>query len=167
MAIIIKEATPEDAEKILKYTTIIGGETDHLSFGAEGMNLSVESERIFLQNNQNDKHSVFYCVWKESELIGTASLSGMPKRMSHRAEVSVSLLKKEWNKGIGSKLLNKTIEYAKCNGIEIIQLEVRSDNDAAIHLYRKFGFQKTGSIPAYFKIGKEYFDFDIMSLDLR
>ena len=59
------------------------------------------------------------------------------------------------------------ISYAKENEIEIINLEVRSDNAAAIHLYEKFGFKKTGTIPAFFKIGGVYVDFDIMNLDLR
>ena len=59
------------------------------------------------------------------------------------------------------------IDYAKENGIEIINLEVRFDNSAAIHLYEKFGFKKTGTIPVFFKIIDEYADFDIMSLDLR
>ena len=50
---------------------------------------------------------------------------------------------------------------------EIIQLEVRSDNTSAIHLYEKHGFQRIGTIPAYFKMENAYFDFDMMCLDLR
>lgn len=59
------------------------------------------------------------------------------------------------------------IAYAKENGVELIYLDVRSDNASAIHLYEKYGFRKTGSYPAYFKIGDAYFDFDLMVLDLR
>ena len=63
--------------------------------------------------------------------------------------------------------MQKIIDYAKQHDIEIINLEVRSDSMSAIHLYEKYGFKKTGMIPAFFKIDKEYVDFDIMSLDLR
>lgn len=96
--------------------------------------------------------SVFYCAWKDSVLAGTANLGRMPRRMSHRAELGISVLKSEWNNGIGTELMKHIIDYAKENGIEIINLEVRSDNSAAIHLYEKFGFKKTGTIPAFFKI---------------
>ena len=65
------------------------------------------------------------------------------------------------------RLLKMAIEYAKSHGIEIINLEVRSDNFRAIHVYEKFGFRKIGTAPAYFKIGGSYIDFDIMYLDLR
>lgn len=87
--------------------------------------------------------------------------------MSHRAELGISVLKRYWNNGIGSALMEKIIDYAKQHDIEIINLEVRSDNMSAIHLYEKYGYKKTGTIPAFFKINKEYVDFDIMSLDLR
>ena len=59
------------------------------------------------------------------------------------------------------------IEYAKSHSIKIINLEVRSDNFRAIHVYEKFGFRKIGTSFAYLKIGDSYIDFDIMYLDLR
>ena len=64
-------------------------------------------------------------------------------------------------------LMERLIQYAKENDIELIYLEVRKDNSAAIHLYEKFGFRQTGTLPAYFKIGNEYIDFISMCLDLR
>lgn len=91
----------------------------------------------------------------------------MPRRMSHRADLGLSVLKEYWNRGIGSRLMESLIKYARENRIELIYLDVRSDNSSAIHLYNKYGFRKTGSYPAYFKIGDAYFDFDLMVLDLR
>ena len=41
--------------------------------------------------------------------------------MNHRAELGITVLKSEWNKGLGSRLLEMTIEYAKSHGIEIIK----------------------------------------------
>ena len=87
--------------------------------------------------------------------------------MSHRAEFGISVVKSEWGQGIGSALLQKCIMYAKEHAIELINLEVRSDNIRAIHVYEKYGFRKIGTSPAYFKIDGEYYDFDLMVLDLR
>lgn len=41
----IREATPEDAEKIIAYLAQVGGETDYLSFGKEGLPISTERKR--------------------------------------------------------------------------------------------------------------------------
>ena len=46
----IREATPEDAEKIIAYLAQVGGETDYLSFGKEGLPISTEEEEKFIQN---------------------------------------------------------------------------------------------------------------------
>ena len=64
-------------------------------------------------------------------------------------------------------LMKALIQYAKDNGIEIINLDVRKDNEQAIRLYEKFGFRHIGTSPAYFKIEEEYIDFAGMYLDLR
>ena len=99
--------------------------------------------------------------------MGSGELRAFPRRMSHRAELGLTMVKAEWNSGIGTKLMQKLIDYAGENAVELINLEVREDNSRAIHLYEKFGFKKVGTLPAYFKIGEEYIDFDSMVLDLR
>lgn len=165
--IIIREAVPADAGKLIEYMKAIGGESGNLTYGEEGLPLTVGQEERFLQSVQEDEHSVFFCAWRGPDLVGTANLSGLPRRMSHRAELGIAVRRPEWGRGIGTMLLRRIIEYAKAHGIEIINLDVRSDNASAIHLYEKFGFRKTGTVPAYFRIGRDYYDFDIMSLDLR
>lgn len=165
--IVIRESSPEDAELLLLYLKRVGGETENLTFGSEGLPITVEQERAFLQSVKENEHSVCYCAWKNGELVGDGSLSVMSRRMSHRAELGISVVKAEWNSGIGSLLMEKLIEFARKSRIELINLEVRSDNIRAIHLYEKFGFQRIGTSPAYFKIEDDYVDFELMYLDLR
>ena len=163
----IREAAPKDAEKIIAYLAQVGGETDNLSLPKEALPIMTADEQKIIQSIKEEEHSVLYVVWKNGEIIGDASLSGFSRRMSHRAEFGISVVKSEWGQGIGSALLQKIIDYAKEHTIELINLEVRSDNRRAIQMYEKFGFRKTGISPAYFKIDGEYYDFDLMVLDLR
>lgn len=65
--------------------------------------------------------------------------------MSHRAELGITVRKDYWGQGIGSLLMKELIKYAKENRIEILNLDVRSDNVNAIHLYEKFGFKHIGT----------------------
>ena len=46
--IVIEKAKPEDAKALLGFLYIIGGETDNLTFGAEGLPISVEEEQDYL-----------------------------------------------------------------------------------------------------------------------
>lgn len=163
----IREMMPEDAEALIACLKRTGGETDNLTFGAEGLPVTIEQEKEHLKQMYAAKKDVHYGVWKDGELIANGSLNGLPRRMSHVADMALAVVKAEWNKGIGGMLLEKLIGFARQAGIELIRLEVRSDNAGAIHLYEKYGFQHVGRLPAYFKIGNEYVDFEVMYLDLR
>lgn len=51
-------------------------------------------------------------------------------------------------------------------GAEVISLEVRSDNERAKALYRKFGFSCIGVFEKFVKIGDACFSADLMNLYL-
>lgn len=163
----IREMMPENAEELIACMKRTGAETDNLTFGKEGLPATVEQEREYLEQMHRSEGFVHYGAWKDKELVGNGSLRGMQRRMSHYADMGLAVVKSEWNQGIGGMLLERLIGYARGAGIEFLKLEVRSDNAAAIHLYEKYGFKRVGRLPGYFKIGHEYFDFEIMCLDLR
>ena len=62
--------------------------------------------------------------------------------------------------------MTRLIAYAKTQGAEVIELEVRSDNDRAKALYRKFGFETFGTYRKFFKIDGRLYDADYMNLYL-
>ena len=47
---VIERARAEDAAALLDYLKIVGGETENLSFGAEGVLLSLEAEQDYLRS---------------------------------------------------------------------------------------------------------------------
>ena len=167
MNITIKKAHVEDAAEILQYLKQIGAETDNLSFGVEGLPFTVESEAAYILQIENSLDEIMLVAKDNGKVVGNASLSRMPRRMKHRGDFSVSVLKEYWNKGIGSQLLHEIIQFAKENSFEVIDLQVRSDNLSAIHLYEKFGFKKIGTHPAFFKIDGEKISFDYMCLMIQ
>jgi ribosomal-protein-alanine acetyltransferase len=52
--------------------------------------------------------------------------------------------------GIGASLLQRMERFFKEEGAEACYLEVREDNDAALALYRKFGYAKICKLPCYY-----------------
>ena len=59
------------------------------------------------------------------------------------------------------------LAFARKNGLEQLELEVRSDNGRAIRLYERFGFRRIGTIPAFLKVNGEVFASDYMVLPLK
>ena len=164
---VIERARAEDAAALLDYLKIVGGETENLSFGAEGVPLTPEEEQTYLGKQCESADNVQYLAKVNDEIIGTASLNRKPRRMSHRGEFGISLKKAWWGCGAASALTGAVLAFAKENGFEQLNLEVRSDNIRAIRLYEKFGFRKMCTFPRFFKINGEYIDFDLMNLDLN
>ncbi len=167
MSIRIEKAIPSDAAMLLEYLKQVGGETDNLTFGPEGMPFSVEAEAEFISSMENSIDNIMLLAKSDDKIVGCASLNRLPRRMKHRGDFAISVAKDYWNKGIGSQLLNNIIAFAKENNFEIIDLQVRSDNENAIHLYEKYGFKKIGKHPAFFKIGDENISFNIMCLKIN
>ena len=164
----IRRATAADAEKILEYCKIAGGETDNLTFGAEGVSITVEQERDYLENVLHSTNQLYLIAVQDGDVVGTGILSGFGKpRLAHRGELSLSVKQALWGNYIGSRFLEKIIRFAReTAGMEILSLEVRSDNHRAIGLYKKFGFETIGTFKGFMKINGAYVDSDIMCLQL-
>ena len=156
----------EDAAALLDYLKIVGGETDNLSFGAEGVPLAPEEEQAYLRTQVDSPDHVQYLARVDGELIGTASLNRKPGRMRHRGVFGISLKRAWWGCGAASALTEAVLAFARENGFAQLDIEVRSDNVRAIRLYEKFGFRKLCTFPAFFRIGGQDIDFDVMLLQL-
>ena len=108
-----------------------------------------------------------YLAKVDGQIIGTASLNRKPNRMRHRGEFGISLKKAYWGCGAASALTEAVLAFARDNDFAQLNLEVRSSNARAIHLYEKYGFRKLCTFPAFFRLEGQDVDFDLMNLDLR
>ena len=150
--IVIRHAVPDDAAALIEYLNIIGGESDNLTFGKDEFPIKPEQERGYIESLAGKEHDCLFVAVKDGRIVGDASLAGHPRRMAHRAELGISVVKSEWGRGIGSWLMEALIGYAKTHGIELLNLEARADNEKAIRLYEKYGFRTIGVSPAFMKI---------------
>lgn len=166
MEFTIEKARPSDAAALLGFVRQIGGESDNLTFGAEGLPLSVQDEAAYLAQWQDTPDGVYLLARCGGQIVGNATLARLPRRMRHRGEFSLAVRREYWNRGLGGQLLRALIDFARSNGFAVLDLQVRSDNAAAIHLYEKFGFVKLGTHPAFFRMEGRDIPFDYMSLRL-
>lgn len=55
------------------------------------------------------------------------------------------------NRGIGSALVRELLARGEAQGAQAFTLEVRVSNEAAIHLYEKYGFRSEGIRPRFYE----------------
>jgi ribosomal protein S18 acetylase RimI-like enzyme len=66
--------------------------------------------------------------------------------------------------GIGTALLKRCIRWAREVGVEKLALSVYPDNERAVGLYRKFGFEEEGRLTGHSKKSIGYRDEIVMGL---
>ncbi len=73
-----------------------------------------------------------------------------------------------YNTGLGTALLTAIIDWAKVNPIlEIIWLQVYTENALGVSLYKKMGFIENGIIKDFFKQDGKYFDNLTMNMKVK
>lgn len=104
-----------------------------------------------------------------SQLIGLGYWARFP-RPTHRmnAEVRrIAVAAQAQGRGAGRALTSALIEAARAAGIEMLTLDARGDNGAALRLYRSLGFREYGRLRDFVAVGARRYDTVFCALDLR
>ncbi|PIR18066.1 MAG: hypothetical protein COV46_01775 [Deltaproteobacteria bacterium CG11_big_fil_rev_8_21_14_0_20_49_13] len=80
------------------------------------------------------------------EIVGHAVLMELPTNRS--CEFIVVVMKEHRNNGIGTKLCEASIKWARILRFKSMWLTVSGSNSHALHIYKKVGFHLTGHMEA-------------------
>ena len=109
-----------------------------------------EEEKIIKGFNESD-NTLLLVVEMDGRLIANGTITRLSKKkMCHRGNVAVSVLKEFWNLGIGKKLLICLEDYAKEWGLSQLELDYFSGDERGKILYEKIGFIQVGETPNAF-----------------
>ena len=100
-----------------------------------------------LKNDFSNLNSTYLIARVENEIVGFA---GFLKICDEANIMNIVTKKNKRNLGIGSKLLENLILYAKNQNCKSITLEVNEHNNIAIHLYEKYNFKRIGLRKKYY-----------------
>jgi len=142
MNFTIRRAEPSDYEAIAKmftYPKVIWGtlQTPYPS---------IEQWRKKIAEVPEGFYSLVACV--DGEVVGQASLQTFPARPRRRHAGDIGMMvRDDWHgKGIGSALMQALVDLAdKWLNLYRLELDVYTDNEPAIKLYKKFGFHIEGT----------------------
>ena len=104
------------------------------------------------ENAQPGKTDLPLVAELNGEVVGTAGLHpvGPALRRRHVMTLGISVAPEAQGKGVGSVLMAAMCDYAdRWAGVLRLELTVYCDNAAAIHLYRRFGFEIEGTFKGY------------------
>jgi ribosomal protein S18 acetylase RimI-like enzyme len=101
----------------------------------------------------------------DRRIAGHIDLRAHPERFAqHRCLLGMGVDRHHRQAGLGAALIARARQWAAHATLEWIDLQVMSDNRAALALYRRAGFVKAGETPDMFRIDGRSFDYATMSL---
>jgi putative acetyltransferase len=111
----------------------------------------------------DDQYVVNLVAVDESDrLIGQLDARG---RANRPAEIGMAVADGWRGRGVGTALMLACIETARKRGIHKLALNVWPDNDAAIRLYEKLGFEREGLLRGHYRRQNgEWWDAIVMGL---
>lgn len=164
--LLLRRPKEEDAEAMIEYLNIVGGESDNLLFGKNEFRLTLEQEREHIKNINENNNALMILGIIDNQIVSVSQVSAPNrKRIAHNSELAISVKKKYWDMGIGTAVMEALIDFARNhNTIKTISLGVKASNKKAQHLYEKLGFEKVGVHRNFFNIDGNYDDEILMDL---
>lgn len=152
-ACILRSANCEDAGEILQHMILTSEETGNMLRYSDEITMTEAEERIYLGDIEASGDAILICALVEGKIVAAAGFNPISKleKCRHRADFGISVQKKYWGYGIGSWIMQATLETARQAGYEQLELDVVTDNKRVINLYEKYGFKIMGTNETAFR----------------
>ena len=173
--LVIREARPEEAAAIISFLRERLAEPEISSepeivgpLTPEEFTLTVEEEAELLAWYAETDNAAFFLALYDGEIVGELNLKGgRLAAMRHSAFLGMSVARDWRGRGVGQRLLNHAIRWARENPVLTrIELGVYTTNAPALHIYKKAGFEVEGLRRRKFLHGDRYYDDYCMAIYL-
>jgi ribosomal protein S18 acetylase RimI-like enzyme len=98
-----------------------------------------------------DPDSFFFIMYRGGKTVGYAKLRDKEPHPSVTSRNAIELqriylVERVWGSGIGDRLLDHCIEFARSRGKDVLWLGVWEENPRALRFYKKHGFERVGTL---------------------
>ena len=167
--LLVRNAVASDARALRETMRRTHSETDYLLSYPDEQGTDEEREARLLGETERSCNEVELVAIIDGRIVGSAGVSAVRSRrkVAHRARFGISILKEYWGMGIGRVLMDASIDCARQAGYTQLELDVVADNEGAMSLYRRAGFEEYGRNPrGYRSASAGYQELVYMRLEL-
>ena len=142
--LLVRNAVASDARALRDIMQRTHAETDYLLSYPDEQSVDEEQEARSLAETERSDNEVELVAVVDGKIVGSAGVTavGSRRKVAHRARFGISVLQEYWGMGIGRVLMDACIDSARRAGYSELELEVVADNERAVSLYRRAGFEE-------------------------
>ena len=147
--LLVRNGVASDARALRETTQRTHAQTDYLLSYPDEQRADDEQEARLLAETERSNNEVELVAVVDGQIVGSAGVTvvGGRRKVAHRARFGISILKEYWGMGIGRVLMDACIDCARRACYAQLELEVVADNERALSLYRRTGFEEYGRNP--------------------
>ena len=147
--LLVRNAVASDARALGDIMQRTHAESDYLLSYPDEQSVDEEQEARSLAETERSNNEVELVAIVDGRIVGSAGVEavGSRRKVAHRARFGISILKEYWGMGTGRVLMESCIDCARRAGYTQLELEVVADNERALSLYRRAGFEEYGCNP--------------------
>ena len=158
MNLTVRQVVVSDAQGVIDVLNPIISEARYTILDKT---FTVEEEKAFIESFPD--RGVFSVAVNETtgDLFGFQNVepfASYTKAFDHVGIIGTYVDANSRGQGVAKQLFEHTFEVAKAKGYEKLFAYVLADNERALAVYRKQGFEIVGIAKKHAKIGEQYFD---------
>lgn len=153
--LVVRVPEVREAQALIDYMKKVDCETRFLAREPGEFSFTVEQEENFITRARTDDSKQFLIAEVEGEIVANCSVGILSsnRRYLHRAGLGITVKQDYWGLGIGRIMMNECISWCKENGIEQLELDVVTNNERAVGMYKSLGFEIQGTKKHALKYG--------------
>lgn len=158
MSLTIREVAVEDAQGIIDVLNPIIIEARYTILD---QTFTVDEEKAFIESFPERGVFSVAVIETTSQLLGFQNVEPFAtytKAFDHVGIIGTYVDANSRGQGVAKQLFDYTFKAAKAKGYEKLFAYVRADNERALAVYLKQGFEIVGTAKKHGKIGDQYFD---------
>jgi RimJ/RimL family protein N-acetyltransferase len=164
--LVVRQATPADAAKLVELAKAVGGEPEGWLISDSEWR-SVGEERKYLRALRRYPHAAVFIAEVPEGIVGRLSIARDSHPASwHVADLGLMVAAGYRRRGVGRALLEEAVRWARSAGVLKLELHVFPHNTAALALYEGFGFVREGYRRRHYRRSREYVDAILMAYDV-
>lgn len=156
--VIIRTVEKTDSGQIINLMKCLANQTKYMLREPYEVNENIVEQENRIEAMINDPNVMYLIAEEDDVIVGILIASSKNlERIKHVGDFIVGLHNEYWGRGIASKLMDELVKWATKTCLKRLTCEVVEENESAIRLYEKYGFQVEGKKIADHYIGNDVY----------
>ena len=152
--VILKSPEASDAENLIHLMRSVSGSCHFMARNEDEVKISTADEEKWIEDMNSSPRSFMISAYIGETMVGNISVTELRnlRKLRHRASFGMAVQPQFQSIGIGKALLGYALETARLAGFHQVEGDAFSDNEKALDLYGKLGFETIGRVPDAFRL---------------